>query len=307
MKALVTGGAGFIGSHVAEQLLAAGYEVHLLDDLSNGKAENVPEGATLHVGSITDAAFVDQLFAELKPDRVFHLAAQVSVIVSTRDPFDDMQRNIGGSLNIIQAARNNGQPKIVYAATGGAAYGDPDPSLLPVSEAVPARPLAPYGITKHTVEHYLDAEGVNHGQRWTVLRLANVYGPRQDPHGEAGVVAIFTKRLLEGQQCTIFGDGEQTRDFIYVGDVAAAFVKAADRADGEIMNIGTAIETSVNQVVEAINAASPAKIDLVYAEARSGEVKRIALANDKARKLLDWSPQVNFKDGIKRTLDSFLA
>lgn len=307
MKALVTGGAGFIGSHVAEQLLAAGHEVHVLDDLSNGKPGNVPAEATLHTGSLTDAGFVQQTFDAVGPDTIYHLAAQVSVIASLQDPFNDLQRNVGGSLNLILAARSHGQPKIVYAATGGAVYGDPDPARLPVPETTPARPLSPYGITKHTVEHYLDMEGANQGQRWTVLRLSNVYGPRQDPNGEAGVVAIFTQRLLAGQTCTIFGDGEQTRDFVYVGDVAAAFVRAADRADGEIINIGTGEETSVNQVADALDAAAPRPIERVYAPARTGEVQRIALANDKAKALLGWAPQVSFGEGIRRTVASFLA
>ncbi|MCC7494613.1 MAG: NAD-dependent epimerase/dehydratase family protein [Fimbriimonadaceae bacterium] len=305
MKALVTGGAGFIGSHVVELLQAAGHQVAVLDNLSNGKRANLAPDVPLHVGCLTDAEFVDATFAAVQPEVVIHLAAQVSVIESMKDPFDDMRRNIGGSLNVILAARRHGQPKIVYSSTGGAAYGDPDPSLLPVPETCPARPLAPYGITKHTVEHYLDAEAVNHGQRYTVLRFSNVYGPRQDPHGEAGVVAIFTVRILEGGVCKIFGDGEQTRDFVYVGDVARAVVAATTRADGEIINIGTAVETTVNEVAAALEAAWGRPYHLVHEPARTGEVKRIALAVAKARELLDWTPQVAFREGIRRTLDSY--
>lgn len=305
MKALVTGGAGFIGSHVCDLLVARGETVHVIDDLSNGKLANVPDAAILHEGSITDPEFVDGVFGLVKPDVVLHLAAQVSVIESLKDPYNDIQRNIVGSLNLILASRAHGQPKFVYVSTGGAAYGEPEPEAIPVPETYPTRPLSPYGITKHTVEHYLEAEGVNHGQRWTVLRLANVYGPRQDPHGEAGVVAIFTQRLFDGRTCTIFGDGEQTRDFVYVGDVARAVVLAADRADGRILNIGTGRETSVNQVAAALRAAWGRDYPLAHAPARTGEVLRIALANDAAREHLGWVPEVEFGDGIQRTVDSF--
>lgn len=302
MKALVTGGAGFIGSHVAEALLGRGISVDLLDDLSNGHRENVPGGAKLYEGSITDSEFVNDVFAESQPDVVFHLAAQVSVIESLRDPFNDLQRNLGGGLNIILASRAHGQPKIIYSSTGGAAYGDPEPSMLPVPETVPARPLSPYGITKHTVEHYLDMECLNHGQRYTVLRYSNVFGPRQDPHGEAGVVAIFTVKLLEGGVCKVFGDGEQTRDFIFVTDVARANLAAIDQGDGEIFNIGTGVETTVNEVVSALKAAWGRPMNIEHADARVGEVRRIALAIDKAKAGLGWAPEVNFRDGIQRTL-----
>ncbi|NUQ01799.1 MAG: NAD-dependent epimerase/dehydratase family protein [Armatimonadetes bacterium] len=305
MRVLVTGGAGFIGSHVVELLAERGDEVHVLDNLSNGKRQNLAPAAVLHEGDLTDAEFVRYVFEQARPEVVYHLAAQVSVIESLRDPFDDMRRNIGGSLNLILAARASGQPKIVYCSTGGAAYGDPDLSQLPVPETHPANPLSPYGITKHTVEHYLEAEAVNHGQRYTVLRFSNVYGPRQDPHGEAGVVAIFTQRIFEQKTCTVFGDGEQTRDFVYVGDVARAVLAATDRADGEIINIGTGLETTVNDVVEALEAAWGGPFEVAHAPARTGEVRRIALAVDKARELLDWQPAVSFRDGIRLTLESY--
>ncbi len=305
MKALVTGGAGFIGSHVCDLLVTAGHEVHVLDDLSNGKVANVPAGASLHRGSITDAAFVNELFAAIQPDVVCHLAAQVSVIESLKDPFNDVRRNIDGSINLILAARANGQPKIVYASTGGAIYGDPEESAIPVDETYPARPLSPYGITKHTVEHYLEAEAANHGQRYTVVRFGNVYGPRQDPHGEAGVVAIFTVKILEGSVCKVFGDGEQTRDFVYVGDVARAVVAAIDGPDGQMFNVGTGNEVTVNEVVAALREAWGADFAVEHAPARVGEVKRIALCIDKARAQLGWSPQLTFREGIKATLDSY--
>ncbi|MBI2301609.1 MAG: NAD-dependent epimerase/dehydratase family protein [Armatimonadetes bacterium] len=305
MKVLVTGGAGFIGSHVAEQLLARGDRVAVIDDLSNGHRENVPAAARLHQGSLTDAEFVNCVFAAEAPEVVCHLAAQVSVIESLRDPFNDIQRNIVGGLNVLLAAREHGRPKIVYSSTGGAVYGEPDPSDLPVPETCAARPLSPYGITKHTLEHYLDMEGMNHGQRWTILRYSNVYGPRQDPHGEAGVVAIFTKRLLAGETCTVYGDGEQTRDFVYVGDVARANLLATGTADGEIINIGTGVETSVNQVTDALRKAWGGDMQVAHAPARVGEVRRIALDVSKAARVLGWRPEVGLEEGIRRTLDHY--
>lgn len=302
MRVLVTGGAGFIGSHVTDGLLALGDEVHVLDDLSNGHRENLASEAVLWEGSITDAEFVERVFTACRPELVYHLAAQVSVIESLRDPFGDLQRNVAGSLNILLAAERHGRPKIIYSSTGGAIYGDPDPALLPVDESHPAQPLSPYGITKHTVEHYLQMAQANYGQRWTVLRYSNVYGPRQDPHGEAGVVAIFTKLLLEGRTCTVFGDGEQTRDFVYVGDVARANLLAREAGDGEILNIGTGIETTVNEVVAALEEAWGGPVAVTHAPARIGEVRRIALAPGRAAAVLGWRPEVGFRDGIARTL-----
>ncbi|MBI5831045.1 MAG: NAD-dependent epimerase/dehydratase family protein [Armatimonadetes bacterium] len=305
MRALVTGGAGFIGSHICEQLIARGDEVHILDDLSNGKLANVAPGATLHEGSLCDAEFTAATVAAVKPDVIFHLAAQVSVIDSLKDMHNDLQRNVGGAINLILACRANGQPKIVYSSTGGAIYGDPKVEDLPVDETYPALPLSPYGLTKHTVERYLGLEALVHGQPYTVVRFANVYGPRQDPHGEAGVVAIFTRRILDGGGCTVFGDGEQTRDFVYVGDVARACIAAADAPDGEIFNVGTGQETTVNQVVAALRAAWDGEMNVQNAPARPGEVQRISLDITKAEKVMGWKPQVGFVEGIQMTVDSF--
>jgi len=307
MRALVTGGAGFIGSHVAEALVARGDEVHVFDDLSNGKKANVPAGATLHEGSICDRAGIETVLGRVKPDAVFHLAAQVSVIESLRDMHNDLERNVAGGINLILACRAHGQPKIVYSSTGGAIYGDPKPEELPVGETYPACPLSPYGLTKHTLERYLGLEALIHGQRYTVTRFANVYGPRQDPHGEAGVVAIFTRRLLDGQVCTVFGDGEQTRDFVYVGDVARAMIAAYAAADGEVFNVGTGQEITVNQVVAALKAGFAGEMKVQHAPARAGEVQRIALDVRKAAAVMGWRAEVGFEDGIRRTLASFGA
>ncbi len=305
MRALVTGGAGFIGSHVVERLVERGDTVAVIDDLSNGKRENLPAGVALHEGTICDGGLVEATVSGFRPEVVFHLAAQVSVIESLKDPFNDLARNGVGSLNLFQAARRNGQPKIVYCSTGGAIYGEPAPADLPVPEGYPNLPLSPYGISKHIAEHYLRIEGANHGQRWTVLRFSNVYGPRQDPHGEAGVVAIFCQRMFEDRVCHVYGDGEQTRDFVYVGDVARAVVAAAERADGEVINIGTGRETTVNQVVAALEQAWGGPFRVEHAPARTGEVRRIALDIAKAARVLGWSPEVEFEEGIRRTVDSF--
>ncbi len=305
MRVLVTGGAGFIGSHVCELLAARGDEVHIFDDLSNGKRENVAPGATLHQGSLVDAAATRAVLAEVRPAQVFHLAAQVSVIESMKDPHNDLDRNVGGMINLLAACRENGQPKIIYSSTGGAIYGEPRVEDLPVDETYPERPLSPYGLTKLTAERYLWLEGAVHGQPYAVVRYANVYGPRQDPHGEAGVVAIFTQRLFDGRVCTVFGDGEQTRDFVYVGDVARATVAAADAESGQIFNVGTGLETSVNQVVAALRAAWGGEMQVTHADARPGEVLRICLDVSKIERVLGWRPEVDFAEGIQRTVDSF--
>ena len=305
MRVLVTGGAGFIGSHVCELLAARGDEVHIFDDLSNGKRENVAPGATLHQGSLVDAAATRAVLAEVRPAQVFHLAAQVSVIESMKDPHNDLARNVGGMINLLAASRECGQPKIIYSSTGGAIYGEPRVEDLPVDETYPERPLSPYGLTKLTAERYLWLEGAVHGQPYAVVRYANVYGPRQDPHGEAGVVAIFTQRLFDGRVCTVFGDGEQTRDFVYVGDVARATVAAADAESGQVFNVGTGLETSVNQVVAALRAAWGGEMQVTHADARPGEVLRICLDVSKIERVLGWRPEVDFAEGIQRTVDSF--
>jgi UDP-glucose 4-epimerase len=285
--------------------VARGDRVHVLDDLSNGHRVNVPAGAELYEGSLTDAAFVNATMALVRPEAICHLAAQVSVIDSMTDPANDLRRNVEGGLNLILAARGHGQPKIVYSSTGGAIYGDPRPEDLPVAEDYACRPVSPYGLTKYVVERYLELERQLHGQRWTVVRFSNVFGPRQDPHGEAGVVAIFTTRLLAGEVCTVYGDGEQTRDFVYAGDVARAVVAAIDRADGEIVNIGTGTETTVNEVVAALEAAWGRPFKVEHAPERPGEVRRIAIDVRKAAKVLDWRPEVSFRDGIARTLEHY--
>lgn len=305
MKVLVTGGAGFIGSQVADRLIAEGHDVCILDNLSTGRRENVPPAARLYEVDLEDEAGVRAVLERERPEVVNHHAAQTSVIVSLRDPLSDVQANIVNSVRLLRACLDFHVRKFIYASTGGAAYGSPDPADLPVDETYPVRPISPYGIDKHTVEHYLFLYGVNEGLRWTVLRYSNVYGPRQRAEGEAGVVAIFTNRMLRGQVCTIYGDGKQTRDFVHVHDVAEVNLRVLTAGDGEIYNIATGVESSVLEVVAALEAAWGRPIAVEHAPPRVGEVKRIALDVSKARRELGWEPRYALREGIAQTLESY--
>ncbi|MGH9269377.1 MAG: NAD-dependent epimerase/dehydratase family protein, partial [Acidimicrobiales bacterium] len=255
MKALVTGGAGFIGSHVVDRLLAEGHRVDVVDDLSVGSLANLAEARahqsgrlSFHRLDIRSPDLVD-LAARRKPEVVFHLAAQADVRVSVARPLFDAEVNILGSIQVMEAARAAGATKVVFASSGGTIYGDPAPDDLPVTEDHPQRPLSPYGVAKRAAADYLGAYRELYELEYTALALANVYGPRQDPNGEAGVVAIFAGRLLDRRACTVFGDGEQTRDFVYVDDVVDAFVRAAASDTGVgLGNVGTGVETSVNEL-----------------------------------------------------------
>jgi UDP-glucose 4-epimerase len=313
MHALVTGGAGFIGSTLTDRLLADGHSVTVLDDFSSGSRDNlVAAGAAYgdHL-RIIEADIRDEsvtaLVRDAAPEVLFHLAAQADVRVSVARPAFDAEVNVVGSLNVIEGARQGGARKVVFASSGGTIYGDPDPAELPVDESHPVGPVSPYGVAKMVVSHYLEAFRVLHGLDYTSLALANVYGPRQDPHGEAGVVAIFAGRLLEGQPCTVFGTGEQTRDFVFVDDVVDAFARAADRASGELMNIGTGEETSVNRLYEAMARAAGVDAEAEVAAARAGELDRSALDRSKATELLGWVPHVDLDHGVSRVLDWFGA
>ena len=236
MKVLVTGGAGFIASHVVDRLVSEGHEVVVVDDLSAGDENNLNAKAAFYRMDIRSPELAS-VFETEKPDIVDHHAAQALVVRSLREPMLDCWMNIEGSINIIHLSHRYGVKKIIYASTGGALYGEPE--YLPVDEEHPVNPLAPYGASKHTVEHYLYMYGVNYGLNYTVLRYPNVYGPRQDPHGEAGVIAIFTQRMLDGQQPIIFGDGTATRDYVYIGDIVEANVLALDIGDRVICNLGS--------------------------------------------------------------------
>ena len=294
MRAVVTGGAGFIGSHVVDALLAGWDEVHVLDDFSRGKRENVPEGVHVHEGDIrTDAG---RVFDEVRPEVCFHLAAQADVRVSVQRPEFDADVNVIGTLHVLEAARKHGT-KIVFSSTGGAIYGECD---APAREDHPRAPLAPYGVSKLAGEEYIAAYNRLYGAEHVALRYGNVYGARQDPEGEAGVVAIFMNRLREGETPMIFGDGTQTRDYVYVGDVVAATLGAARHAGG-VLNVGTGVETSVVELYERIQRVAGVEREPEFAEARPGELQRSVLDVTLAKRELAWEPQHSLDEGLAET------
>jgi len=293
MRAIVTGGAGFIGSHIAEALLARGDEVHVLDDLSTGRRENVPAGAQLHVADIREPGAV---FDTARPELVFHLAAQASVSVSVARPAFDAEVNVLGTVAILEAARAHGA-QVVFSSTGGAIYGECE---TPATEDWERRPLSPYGTSKLAGEEYLAAWNRLHGTRHVALRYGNVYGPRQDPHGEAGVVAIFLHAVADGKRPTIFGDGSQERDYVYVGDVARATL-AATALDGGVVNIATGQPTSVLGLVDAMRRATGREIDPEHGPERLGDLQRSVLDAGLAARELGWRPEVSLEDGLRAT------
>lgn len=311
MRTLVTGGAGFIGSNLVDRLLAEGHAVEVVDDLSSGKLANLADARadrdhdfSFHQMDICDPA-VAELIERRQPEVVFHLAAQIDVRVSVTDPAKDARINVMGTLNVLEGARRAGTRKVVFASSGGTIYGDVDGEDLPVTEAHPQRPVAPYGVSKKVATDYLHAYRELHQLEYTSLALANVYGPRQDPHGEAGVVAIFAGRLLAGEPCKVFGTGEQTRDYVYVDDVADAFVRAADRGSGLLCNIGTGTETSVNQLYRAMADSAGVAADPEYAPARVGELDRSCLDASRAKLHLGWEPFTDLDTGTAAVIDWF--
>jgi UDP-glucose 4-epimerase len=307
VKALVTGGAGFIGSTLVDRLLADGHHVVVVDDFSSGSDANLEQARAtgrveVHTVDIRDEG-VTRIVADAEPEVVFHLAAQADVRVSVARPAHDASINVIGLLNVLEGAREAGARKVVFASSGGTIYGEPDPSVLPVDESNPELPIAPYGVAKKVGTDYLRAYRAVHGLDWTSLALANVYGPRQDPHGEAGVVAIFAGLLLEGKPCTVFGTGEQTRDYVYVEDVVDAFARAADAGSENLYNIGTGQETTVNELYGAMADAAGVTEPPTYAEARPGELDRSCLDAGTAQRELGWAPQVPLAVGVKAVLD----
>jgi len=303
MKILVTGGAGFIGSHVVDAFVAEGHQVAVVDDLSTGKREQVNPAARFYQVDLRDDAAMADVFAAERPEAISHQAAKANVRESLEKPVLYADVNVLGSLKLLELARKHGVRKVIYASTGGAAYGEPQ--YLPVDEDHPVNPLDPYGASKHHVEHYLYLYRQNYGLDYTVLRYPNVYGPRQDPLGEAGVVAIFTGQMLSGRQPVINGSGEQERDFVYVGDIAQANVLALSRGSGGIYNIGSGQGTSVNQVFAALKAATGYQGPELHGPAKLGEVFKIYLDASRARKELGWQPTVTFEQGIARTVEYF--
>ncbi|MGH9033471.1 MAG: NAD-dependent epimerase/dehydratase family protein [Acidimicrobiia bacterium] len=309
MKALVTGGAGFIASALTDRLLAEGYDVDVVDDLSTGSLANLADARarrnrrfSFHRLDIRTPATVD-LIVHRRPDIIFHLAAQADVRVSVARPGLDAEVNVLGSLNVCQGALAAGTTKVVFAGSGGTLYGVPED--LPVREGHPQRPISPYGVSKKAVGDYLHYYREVHGLEYTVLALANVYGPRQDPHGEAGVVAIFAAKLLARERPTIFGDGEQTRDFVYVDDVVDAFFRSTEKAGGLIVNIGTGEETTVQQLFDVMARVTGFKDPAHYAPARSGELQRSALDPGRAAIHLGWKPSTARDEGLRKTLEWF--
>jgi UDP-glucose 4-epimerase len=313
MRTLVTGGAGFIGSNLVDRLLVEGHEVDVVDDFSTGSLSNLADarasagGAlTIHQLDITAPAVVE-LMERRRPELVFHLAAQADVRVSVARPTYDAMINIVGSLNVLEGARKAGSERVVFAGSGGTLYGEPAPEDLPVRESHPQQPLSPYGVAKKSVIDYLVAYRKLHSLEFCVLALANVYGPRQDPHGEAGVVAIFAERVLRGEPVTIFGDGEQTRDFVFVDDVVDAFVRAGNRGGGLVCNIGTGKETSVNQLLATMADQLGAELTGVFAPLRPGELLRSSLDIERAAIQLGWRPWTELADGTRAVLEFVAA
>jgi UDP-glucose 4-epimerase len=307
MRALVTGGAGFIGSNLVDALLERGDQVTVVDNLTTGRRENLTgaleRGAELVEASITDAPAMIELAERVRPEAIFHFGAQIDVRKSAADPAFDAAVNVGGTINMLEAARAAGAKRFVNSSTGGAIYGEGQ--VLPAPESHPVVPEAPYGLSKFCAENYLELFRRMHGVPAVSLRYGNVYGPRQDPLGEAGVIAIFCGKLLDGGRPTVFGDGEQTRDYIYVQDVVAANIAALEHPQATgAYNVGTGRQTSVLEIVEALGRLGGGSFEPDMAPARMGEVQHIALDASRARDELGWQARVGLDEGLERTLDS---
>lgn len=314
MRAAVTGGAGFIGSHLVDALIAGGDEVVVLDDLSTGRRDNLlsalEAGAELRTGDIADAGFVTEAIAGFDPDQVFHLAAQADVRKAVADPLFDARVNVLGTVNVLEAARAAGNAPVVFTSTGGVIYGEGDGADLPFSESSPPAPETAYGASKLAGEIYLDLYRRLHGLNGLALRLGNVYGPRQDPHGEAGVVAIFAGRLLAGETPTVFGDGRQTRDYVFVADVVRALLAGAAALAVDppppigAVNVGTGVETDVLGLLEGMSEIIGRPVEPKLEPARQGELQRVAIDPSRAGELLGWSPELELGAGLEAVIDS---
>lgn len=302
MKIFVTGAAGFIASHVADKYIELGHDVHVIDNLYSGFEKNVNSNAKFHNMDIRSEGFTDLIKSE-KPDIINHHAAQASVSVSVKEPLLDQEVNIAGTLNLILASVEAGVKKIIYANTGGALFGEPE--SLPVNESMALRPESPYAVSKYTAERYLHAYSKLEGLKYTSLRYSNVYGPRQNPHGEAGVIAIFTRQLMEDREHTIFGDGSKTRDYVYVGDVVEANTLSLEKGDNECVLIGSGEEVKDIEIFESVRDALGKNIEPNFGPHRKGDIMHMRFDPSLAIALLGWKPQTNFKDGIKQTVEWF--
>jgi len=304
MKILVTGGAGFIGSHIVDRFVQLGHKAAVVDNLSTGREENLNPKAAFFRKDILDED-LGGVFDEFAPDVVCHHAAQVNVRRSVDDPAFDARVNVLGSINVFRRAVEAGCRKVIYSSSGGACYGDPP--NIPAKEDTPVRPLCPYGASKYAAEKYLELYGALYDLPYTILRYANVYGPRQDPHGEAGVVAVFSELMLDGRQPQIFGDGSKTRDYVFVEDIAEANVLALDSGDGMACNIGTGRETTDDEIFFAIRDALGLDVEPAHVALRKGEVRRIALDATLARKELGWTPKVELEEGMPQATAYYRA
>lgn len=304
MKILVTGGAGFIGSHVVDAYIAAGHEVAVLDNLSTGREENVNPAAKLRRADVRDLAQVQTAVGAFKPDVVNHHAAQSEVPRSVADPGYDAQVNVVGGLNVLRACVDHAARKVIFSSTGGALYGEPD--IVPADEDHPIRPLSPYGTSKFAFEQYLGTFDRTFGLRYTTLRYSNIYGARQDFFAEEGrVVAIFASRMIEGKPVTIDGDGSQSRDMLHVGDVATANLAALERGDGGTYHISTGVPVTVNDLFRKLALLTEYKLEPRFGPPRKGDVYRIALDNTRARSELGWQPQIQLEEGLRLTVEYF--
>lgn len=302
MKILITGGAGFIGSNIADLYIESGHEVVIVDNLSSGKKENINPKAKFYKADIIDAG-LEEIFKKEKPEIINHHAAQIDVRRSVEDPIFDAKQNILGSINLLQMAVKYNSKKVIFASSGGAIYGEP--AYLPVDENHLIGPMAPYGVCKRTVELYLNSYRLNYKLKYTALRYGNVYGPRQDPHGEAGVIAIFIGKMMQGETPLIFGDGKQVRDYVFVKDIARANLLALNKGDNNIYNVGTAEGTSVNTLFSKLKKIIRFNKEAKYSAARKGELEKVYLKYEKIESELGWKPQVDIDEGLLKTVEFF--
>jgi UDP-glucose 4-epimerase len=304
MRILVTGGAGFIASHVVDRYIEIGHQVAVLDDLSRGSRRNLSPKAHFYQGDIQDRPFLERVFAEFKPEMLNHHAAQMDVRRGVREPLFDARVNILGSLNLLELAVAHKARRFIYISTAGAAYGEPQ--HFPVPEDCPINPITPYGVSKHTVEHYLFTFSYLYGIAYVVLRYGNVYGPRQSSQGEAGVVAMFSEQILGGLQTVIYGDGSKTRDYVYIADVVRANVAALEKGAGEMFNIASSVATTDLEVFTQVrDLLGQHQLQPKYVAVRPGEIQNIYLDIRKAQRILEWKPQVTFADGVRQTVAFF--